>query len=109
MYIIKKKLNMPKTKREVNNEMNDVYGKRCVSELMKFVKNKKPRLWGANQPIDYLENNVLLTLYRIKHNLGYEAILKDLGPFFNSARGSLQHNINVIRPILREWEKIKLF
>lgn len=77
----------------------DVY-----EDILQFVTDCRPRLWGELKPRGFLAHNVCLALYKDLFAQSYNDLAElDLG--FHLSLQSLSHNVQTIRPLLKEWSQ----
>ena len=62
---------MPKMDyRRAKQHVSQKIGTLAYNKIVKFVKTKRPNLWGEQQPRDYLERNLVLALYKDLERIG---------------------------------------
>ena len=74
-----------------------------VQDLLAYVIDSKPKLWGARQPRHYVSVMVILTLYHDLEAVGWQQIQQTQHLPFPVAHNSLHHNAKVIRRVLYYW------
>ena len=89
--------------REIRSKVKHVIGADIVDELLEYVKEHAPALWGEDQPRGFLSAMVFLTLYKDLFGEGYHDLLSDIDLPFHTTLHSLPHNIQAIRIVLEQW------
>lgn len=89
---------------QVRNKVKAKVGEELLDELVEYVKDDEPNLWGEQQPPDHFqEDMVLLTIYKDMTGDGFEKLEKDIDFGYKITHQSLHHNIQVLRDVLREY------
>lgn len=73
------------------------------NKMLRYLRHSNPSLWGEIQEGDYLQQNLVLTLYHDLFGKGYQRVLKDLSPKLTMSHNSLKHNASKIRKVLSDW------
>ena len=76
-----------------------------VGQMLAYLRQKPPRLWGEQQPPEYLEHALWLALYKDLMNIGCNKLEALCTTFKRAPHKTLAHNIEVIREHLYEWAK----
>lgn len=84
-------------------------GEETFDDMLAYLKEHQPSLWGTIQPPSFLERNMVLTLYKDLQHHGYQRVLAevDFGDF-PLADKSFQKNAHRIRAVLANWAKTKI-
>ena len=99
------------SKYQVSAIISDVLNNDILSEIQSYVANKAPdHLWGSEKPRTFLEDMVLLALYKDIKNEGYHTLTNKINFHYKITDHSLRHNIPIIRSVMKEWaeEQIKV-
>ena len=87
----------------LEDEVQTKIGTRSLLEIVAFVTQKQPTLWGSQQGGDFVKINVMLILYKDLHAIGYGRVLKMCRLPISFSQVSFQHNARIIRPIFKQW------
>lgn len=92
----------------IQKEVDKVVSVRVHKEICNFVKANPPSLWASQKPRNFLEKNVTLALYKDISGIGYKRLhqMVDIGSTWTHK--CLLHNIQVLRPIMKQWGNSKL-
>lgn len=82
-----------------------VGGKDTLEGILKFVDEKRLALWGKIQRDDFIRTNTLLCLYKDLNGKGYVDLAKQTQLWSQISHNSLEHNTELIRPVLAQWGK----
>lgn len=74
-------------------------------DLLQYLEEQDPSLWGIFRSDNFLEQNLLLALYHDHSGLGYQRILREEGLTRSLSHRSFQHNTEVIRRLGANWAK----
>lgn len=88
-------------KRQIKNTL----GTTTFDDILTYVRRRNPKLWGRNQPDEYLANMLIFTLTKFVLGWSYDKMIKLIRvvPKLNSK--SLQHNVLKISRVLADWGK----
>lgn len=94
---------------DIKKKVDKVLSARVHTEIINFVKAKSPRLWASQQPNNFLQRNVTLTLYKDISGIGYKRIhaMVDIGSTWTHK--CFTHNVQVLRPLMKQWAESKLY
>lgn len=103
----KKKKKMPKTSREYikKHVIRSLGGSDSYSRILKYVKKKSPSLWAKEKNEYFLENNLILTIYKDTVGIGYKKIIDENKDWIGFSHNSLNHNVQQMRLVLADWGK----
>ena len=73
--------------------------------MLEFLKARQVRLWGEHQPEHYLENMLLLALYKDQNGVGYDKLENMMEQALPAPHHTVAHNTDVLREHLYEWAK----
>jgi hypothetical protein len=76
-----------------------------VDQMASYVTANNPNLWGTDKPRRFSRDMVILTLYKDLTNFGYDRIADEVDLNYTFLHNSLQHNVQVIREVLKKWGK----
>lgn len=83
-----------------NRALNFVHhkiGNETFEHILNFLQEQSIILWGSIQPVDFLEQNLVLTLYKDLNGIGYQKTLSEVGSKRNILKHiSFMHNSKII-------------
>lgn len=94
---------MPATRRDVRRSVLSRMKDTTLHSIMTFIKKKKPNLWGLQQPKGFVQDTVLITLYRDMHAIGYHTLMTELRNWVPCSYHSIRHNTQRVRRLLGKW------
>jgi hypothetical protein len=89
---------------QVIDNVKHAIGAAVFDSMVAFVKEREPNLWESEKPTQFLIYMVALTIYKDLYNERYKELFKKVELGYKSSHKSLNHNSQVIRKILGEWE-----
>ncbi|KAL6064237.1 hypothetical protein QOT17_010990 [Balamuthia mandrillaris] len=69
---------------------------------------KKPKLWGLQKKGPFIQNLVLVVLYKDLGAKGYNQLSKDTRNWLGVSEKSLKHNSKILRCITARWAKAQI-
>jgi hypothetical protein len=89
----------------IKNKVISTLGENTFKIILQFAKNENPSLWGEQKPRNFLEINLVLTIYKDFSGMGYNNIINNISLNFNLNHKSFQHNANSLRIVPAKWGK----
>lgn len=83
-------------------------GRDTFKDLMSFISQHNPRLWGEQKPKNFLQTNVILALYKDLFKIGYTRMMKEVKLSFRLHHKSLAHNTKILRALFGLWGRGKI-
>lgn len=77
-----------------------------ISSMLSYLHNNPPSLWGEFQPRNYVEMNLILTLYKDRTGKSYREVITESDlrtKEFKLNHKTLAHNSQQIREVLSTW------
>ena len=87
------------------DEVRRTLGNDCFYAVRRYVIAKDPKLWGLEQPDDFLEKNLVLCIFKDIEFLGYARLRRMIWRWLKVSDKTLRHNFKIIRKILKRWGK----
>jgi hypothetical protein len=94
-----------KTREEVEAAVRAHMPSRVLADILTFVRNNPPALWGLNRGRAFLRSYCLLALYKDITSTGYDALYKEVGSWLKSCPKTLRHNTQVLCLSFAAWGK----
>lgn len=88
---------------KVKREVARLIKRRTVESIKTYIAQHTPTLWGDQQPRDFVEKMVYLTLFKDLKAIGYTRLLSTIETKLKIAPRTVQHNVKVIRKTLHNW------
>jgi hypothetical protein len=89
----------------IKNKVISTLGENTFKNILQFAKNENLSLWGEQKPRNFLEINLVLTIYKDLTGMGYNNIINNISLNFNLNHKSFQHNAKSLRVVLAKWGK----
>ena len=99
-----KEITFARLRRKVERKLSKV----VVDDVLSFIEQRHPILWGIQQPYDFIQAITLLTLYHDLEMIGYVRLVSMINLDFEISDKSLRHNACKIRLLLFEWGESKV-
>ena len=99
---------MSLSKKKLKNSVRKLIDKEIMEEILSFFEDKDCHLWGIEQPHDYKEINIYLTIYKYKEYIGYYSLWEKIKVWFHNSHHSLQQNFEIILQFLKLWAKYQI-
>ena len=80
-------------------------GASALANIQTFAKDRNPRLWGEYKADPFLENNVMLVIFKHASGKGFDSTIRQVNAAKRFSKKSLIHNTKLILAILEEWGK----
>lgn len=90
---------------ELKREVERKVGSTTLSAISTFVVDAKPSLWGEKQPPHFVRKYVAVALFKDLSGKSYDTIEREVHPGFALPHTTLQHNVQVLRLVMRRWAK----
>lgn len=94
---------MPLTEKEVLEKVLHHVGVNAFRSFYHFLKRKEVKLWGTEQPYNFLGMNLALMLYKGMASQGYQKLLRGVELSFDLNHKTFQHNCEILRSVGEEW------
>lgn len=89
---------------EIERDVISTISRPIFLEILGFVSDKNPTLWGEQQPRFFLRRHLILSMYKDMKNLGYNSLLASVEQLgFKMNHKSFQRNTKVLRAIVAQW------
>jgi hypothetical protein len=87
----------------IKNKVISTLGENTFKNILQFSKNENPSLWGKQKLRNFLEINLVLTIYKDLTGMGYNKIINNVSLNLNLNHKSFQHNAKFLRVVLIKW------
>jgi mannosyltransferase OCH1-like enzyme len=88
----------------IKNKVISTLGENTFKNILQFAKNENPSLWREQKPHNFLEINLVLTIYKDLTGMAYNNIINNVSLNFNLNHKSFQHNAKSLRVVLTKWK-----
>lgn len=88
---------------QIRENVVHALGKEVYDEILAFLKEKRPHLWGSIKPRNLLETYLLITLWKDVEKKSYDWLRQNIRTKFPLYNRTLAHNVKLIRAVLGEW------
>ena len=88
---------------QLKKKLTSVCSSTTLDEMIGWVKQRDPNLWGQFKPDKFIQDNVLLTLYKDLSGFGFKTLENEINFGYPMSHNSMQHNIPLVRGLLRDW------
>ena len=90
---------------QIKELIEEKFRPNIIHEISEYVRENVNNLRGMSKPRNFVNNMVLLTLYKYTENIGYDKIVNTVNLGYTIVHLSKQHNISNIRKALKVWSK----
>jgi len=100
---------MPLTIGDIEKFVFQRIGRNRFQKVFKFISANPPRLWGEQQPRNFLRTNLLLSLYKDMNCIGFKSLIQRVRHLpFKMNHKSFQHNTEQLRRTAAEWARLSI-
>ena len=89
-------------------KVRDKFGADEFDDLLHFLDERDPIIWGQEKPENFLELNLYCLLYHDLFGVGFNRVFAKVNWGFRWSRKSLQHNARVLRHHGKAWGQSKI-
>ena len=79
-----------------------------LMEIVRFVEQKKPVLWGEQKPRAFLKQQVYFVLLKLKTGMGFQKLKTHFAFPHQISICSLEHNFATLLPLFELWGREKI-
>lgn len=87
----------------IKKKLLSVCSEQTLKEMISYVENDPPSLWGMEKPPKFIGDMVILTLWKDLTGKGFRAIEEEINFRYPITHSSLEHNVPLVRKKLRQW------
>jgi hypothetical protein len=91
------------SRRAISSRVTRVLTREVWEDLLAFVEQRAPELWGMEQGDDYLESNLLLVIYKAITGVGYNALISQVDFVGPETGKTFSHNACILRAEMASW------
>lgn len=91
------------TKQQIKSFVVEKISSEVYNEIIHYLQNNNPHMWGMQRPRSFIEDMAMLTLYKDLCGIGYNLLLQTISLPYHLGNSSIVHNVRSIRNKLYEW------
>jgi hypothetical protein len=89
----------------LERQLRNKLGESTFDEILQYVKDRKPKLWGDFQEDPYQKNMVICTLAKFSLGWSYDRLIKIVHVEPHLVAKSLNYNVLALARVLSDWGK----
>jgi len=90
---------------QVHQNLLECMKSTTLVNILKFVKERNPSLWGEQKPRSFVKQQVYFALFKLKTGMGFQKLKTHIRFPHHISLCSLEHNFAELLSLFKIWSK----